>query len=134
MSNVIFEELMPALEGAIPAIISTSSANGIPNATYIWQVFYVDRNYVAVSRQFFNKTAQNLLENPVACILVTSPVSYLLYKLHVRFVESQQQGPVFDRMAFEVDIIAGMQNQTRQFNLIAADIFEILEIERIDLS
>jgi hypothetical protein len=134
MSKVITEELMPALEGAIPAIIATTSASGIPNATYIWQVFYVDDKHVAVSRQFFNKTAQNILENPVACILVTSPVTYLLYKLYVRFIESQQQGPVFDRIAFEVDIIAGMQNQTSKFNLISADIFEIIKVERIDLS
>lgn len=133
MNNVITEELMPALEGAIPAIIATVSASGIPNATYIWQVFYVDDNHVAVSRQFFNKTAQNISENPVACILVTSPVTCLLYKLHVRFIESQLQGPVFDKMAFEVDVITGMQNQTSKFNLISADIYEIIEIESIDL-
>jgi predicted pyridoxine 5'-phosphate oxidase superfamily flavin-nucleotide-binding protein len=134
MNNVITEELMPALEGAIPAILATASVDGIPNATYIWQVFYVDENHVAVSRQFFNKTAQNLSQNPVACILVTSPVTYLLYKLHVRFVGSQQEGPIFERIALQVDIVAGMQNTINTFNLMSADIFEIIQIDRIDLS
>jgi hypothetical protein len=134
MSNTIPEELMPALEGAIPGVIATASASGIPNATYIWQVFYVDERHVALSRQYFNKTFHNVLENPSACVLVTSPVTYLMYKLHLRYVESQKEGPIFDRMALQMEVIAGMQQNSATFDLLSADIYEVIQIELLQLS
>ncbi|HWJ30475.1 MAG TPA: pyridoxamine 5'-phosphate oxidase family protein [Flavisolibacter sp.] len=134
MNNIITEELMPALEGAIPGIIATASATGIPNATYIWQVFYVDEYHVALSRQFFKKTLDNIMENPQACVLVTSPVSYQMYKLYLQFVESQTQGPVFEKMALQMEVIAGMQRGIDTFDLLAADIYKVIRIERIQLS
>jgi hypothetical protein len=41
-SQVKLEEIMPALQGVIPAIVATSSVDHIPNVTYISQVYYVD--------------------------------------------------------------------------------------------
>ena len=132
MNDLITEEVMPALEGAIPSIMATASADGMPNATYIWQVFYVDEKHVAISNQFLNKTSRNIACNPYACLLVTSPVTQLQYKLHVKYTGSQQSGAVFDKMAMQAEIIAGGHNRGK-FELHSADIYEILKVECIDL-
>jgi len=132
IGDTINEELLPALQGAIPAVLATASLEGIPNVTYVWQVFYVDEKHVALSRQFFNKTGINIRENPRACVLVTSPLSHLMYKLHLEFVESQFRGPVFERISLQLAVVAGTE-QRESFDLVSADIYSVTGIERLDL-
>ncbi|HEY0680460.1 MAG TPA: pyridoxamine 5'-phosphate oxidase family protein, partial [Chitinophagaceae bacterium] len=122
---VITEEMMPSLQGVIPALIASCSAEGIPNVTYISQVFYVDQHHVALSRQFFNKTVRNVTENPVATVLVTCPINLFVYKLHLEFRESQTEGEVFTNMRLQLEVIAGMQGQSDNFKLMAADIYSV---------
>jgi hypothetical protein len=130
MTKRITAEILPALQGAIPAIIGTCSLAGIPNVTYISQVFPVGESHVALSYQFFNKTIRNIRENPVLCALVTCPVTYSLYKLMLRFMESQTTGEVFDEMSLQLEAIASMHGKAGIFKLQAADIYEILSIEK----
>ena len=122
---------MPALQGVVPTIVATSSLNHVPNVTYISQVFYVDENHVALSYQFFNKTIRNVRENPILAAIVTSPVDYTLYKLHLRYVESQTSGDVFENMSMQLDALAIVQKKEGIFKLKAADIYEVISIERI---
>jgi adenylate cyclase len=44
-------------EGAIPAVLSTASADGTPNVTYISKAHRVDAERIALSNQFMSKTA-----------------------------------------------------------------------------
>ncbi len=127
----ITEEMLPAFQGVVPAVIASASAAGVPNATYISQVYYVDRTHVALSRQFFNKTIRNLTENPVVRVALTCPVTYSIYNLLLRFKSSEQSGEIFDEMTTQLEAIAGIQGKSDTFNLLAADIFEVMEIERI---
>ncbi len=60
MAAASLDALRPCLEGVIPATLATCSAEGIPNATYVSQMQYVDPRHVALSFQFFNKTRENL--------------------------------------------------------------------------
>ena len=69
-------DLQACFEGAIPAIIATASADGVPNVTYLSRVTLVDDERVALSNQFFSKTAKNLVENPRASVLVLDPLTY----------------------------------------------------------
>ena len=62
-------------EGVVPAVIATASADGTPNVTHLSRVNYVDDTHVALSNQFFSKTARNLAENPRASLLVTHPTT-----------------------------------------------------------
>ena len=130
MTKLITAEMLPSLQGAIPAIIGTCSLAGIPNVTYISQVFYVDESHVALSYQFFNKTIRNIRENPVLCALVTCPVNYFLHKLMLRFIESRSSGEIFDEMSLQLEAIASMQGKTGIFKLQAADIYEVLSIDK----
>lgn len=122
---------MPALQGVIPTIVATSSLNHIPNVTYISQVYYVDENHVALSYQFFNKTIRNVRENPMLAAIVTSPIDYTLYKLLLRYVESQTSGEVFDNMSMQLDALAIVQRKEGIFKLKAAVIYEVVSIEQI---
>lgn len=129
--TVKLEQIMPALQGVIPTIVATSSLDHIPNTTYISQVYYVDENHVALSYQFFNKTIRNVRENPILVAIVTSPVDYTLYKLLLRYVESQTSGEVFENMSMQLDALAIVQKKEGIFRLKAADIYEVISIERI---
>jgi len=44
----------------VPSIIATADSRGMPNVTYVSQVYFVDDRHVALSCQFFNKTRRNL--------------------------------------------------------------------------
>ena len=129
--KMISPEMLPSLQGVIPSIIGTCSASGIPNVTYISQVFYVDESRVALSYQFFNKTIRNIRENPILCVYVTCPVTYVLYKCMLRFVESQSSGEIFDEMSLQLEAIASAHRKTGVLRLQAADIYEVLSVEKI---
>lgn len=127
----ITDEMMPALEGVIPAVLASCSSAGIPNVTYISQVYYVDREHVALSRQFFNKTVSNISENPVTSVVLTCPLTYNMYKLRLQFKESKSEGEIFSGMRLQLEVIAGIQGKSDTFKLLAADIYEIISIERV---
>lgn len=127
----ITEDILASMQGVIPAVIASSNADNIPNATYISQVYYVDEKHVALSRQFFNKTARNVIENPYVCVVLMCPIRYTMYKMMLRFNESLESGPIYEQMALQLEAIAQVQGQHGVFHLQAADIFEVESIEEI---
>lgn len=119
-------------QGVIPSIIGTSDAHGTPNVTYVSQVHLIDRDHVALSRQFFNKTSRNLDQNPRACAEVHDPVSFQSYRLHLKFLRSETSGPLFDVMSTRIQAIASHTGMSGVFRLIGADIFEVLRVEKVE--
>lgn len=126
----MLEDIMSALQGVIPTIVATASLDFVPNVTYISQVYFVDSDHVALSYQFFNKTIRNVRENPVLVAVVTCPVTYDLFKLTLRYEESQTSGEVFDNMSIQLDALALDQQKQDIFKLKAADIYKVLAIEK----
>ncbi|MGB8191433.1 MAG: pyridoxamine 5'-phosphate oxidase family protein [Chitinophagaceae bacterium] len=129
--NCITDDMMPALQGVIPAVIASASAQGVPNVTYISQVFYIDKEHVALSRQFFNKTIRNISENPFTCVVLTCPVTYNMYKIQLQFKESLTEGETFTSMRLQLEVIAGIQGKADTFKLQAADVYKVIAIERV---
>jgi flavin reductase (DIM6/NTAB) family NADH-FMN oxidoreductase RutF len=127
---MITDEMMPALQGNIPAAIVTCNKSGIPNTTFISQVFYVDPTHVAVSFQFFNKTKRNILENPKAMINVTSAANYHAWNIEAEFLRSESEGDIFDQMDMQLEAIASMTGMSGIFKLLAADIYEVKSVRR----
>ena len=129
---VKLSELKRCFQGVVPSIIATSDGTGVPNVTFISQVYFVDERHVALSCQFFNKTRRNLDENPLACVEVWDPVTLQAHRLRLRFVRSEKQGPLFETMSLRIDAIASHTGMTGVFRLIAADVFEVLGVEVVE--
>ncbi|HKU37298.1 MAG TPA: GAF domain-containing protein [Polyangiales bacterium] len=119
-------------QGVIPAVVGTCSKDGTPNAAYLSQVFAIDDTHVALSCQFFNKTKQNSLENPYACLELYDPVSFELYRMDLRFERAETSGPLFDSMALRIQAIASHTGMTGVFKLISSDVYEVLACEKVE--
>ena len=126
------ESLWPCLQGIIPASMSTCSREGTPNITFVSQVTYVDARHVAISFQFFNKTHRNVREHPVACAMIVDPRTFQAYRLALRFDHSESAGPLFESMSLQLQAIASYEGMSEVFRLRAADVYEVLAIERVD--
>ena len=125
-------EISRCFQGVIPTAIASADRNGIPNITYVSQVHLIDDRHVALSRQFFNKTAQNLEQNPNVRVEVYDPVTVQPYRLQLRFLRSEKKGPLFDTMAMRIDAIASHTGMTGVFRLIGADVFEVVRAEKVE--
>lgn len=119
-------------QGVVPSILVTADADGIPNVAYISQVHYVDDRHVALSRQFFNKTSRNLDLTRRAAVEVYDPLTFACYRLRLAFLRSESAGPLFETMSLRIQAIASHTGMTGVFRLIAADVFRVEKVERVD--
>ena len=124
--SVTLESLATCFQGILPAQLFTCSLDGIPNAAYLSHVEYVDDTHVALSFQFFNKSRRNVAENPNALVMVPDPDTGQGWLLRLRFVRSETEGPLFDRMALRIEAIASYCGLKGIFKLRAADVYEVL--------
>lgn len=119
-------------QGVVPSLVASSDAHGMPNVVYVSQVYLVDDEHVALSCQFFNKTRRNLDENPNVTVEVYDPVTFQAYRLRLRFLRSEKSGPLFDTMAMRIQAIASHTGMDGVFRLIAADVFRVLRVEKVE--
>ena len=124
------ENLASCFQGIIPAMLFTSSRDGVPNAAFLSHVDYVDPTHVALSFQFFNKSRRNIAENPRALVRVIDPDTHQGYALRLTYERSETSGPIFDRMHLRIEAIASYCGLKGIFKLKAADIYKV---ESIDL-
>lgn len=132
MSVVTLEDIRGCFEGIIPAVVSTCSAEGVPNVAYISQVFHAGARHVALSFQFFNKTRQNILANPHATALLVDPGTARFYRLHIRYLRTETEGPLFEGMRAQLAGIASHSGMQDVFRLLGSDIYAVEEIEALE--
>lgn len=125
------EDLELCFEGAVPAVVATADASGVPNVTFLSRVRKVDDERVALSNQFFSKTARNLAENPRASLLLMDPTDFRQFRLALAYERTEKQGRVFERLREDVDAVAAMQGMQDVFRLRAADIYRVLQIDLV---
>jgi len=123
---------MHCFQGVTPCSVATCSGDGIPNITYLSQLFYVDSKHLAMSCQFFNKTRRNLDEHPYAAVQVYDPTCFEAYQINLKFVRSETSGPLFDSMSLRIDAIASHTGMAGIFKLLSADVCEVLSVERVE--
>ena len=125
-------DLPQCFQGVIPSLIATVDGRGVPNITYVSQVYYLDERHVALSCQFFNKTRRNLDENPRACVETLDPLTLQAYRIRLKFLRSEKEGPLFDTMSARIEAIASATGMKGVFRLIAADVFEVQSLEKVE--
>jgi adenylate cyclase len=124
--SVSLERIRPCLQGVIPSMIATCSAEGVPNVTLLSIVHYVDSERVALTRQFFNKTRANLDENPWAQVVVVEPQTSDQYLLNLRFLHTETEGATFEAVKANLDAVASQTGMTGVFRLRGVDIHRVL--------
>ncbi|MBX3620733.1 MAG: GAF domain-containing protein [Rhizobacter sp.] len=130
-STVTLDAIRACLEGVIPATVATCSAEGVPNATYVSQMQYVDARHVAMSFQFFNKTRQNLLANPQVTSLVIDPVTGAAYTLALLYLRTETAGALFQSLKAKLAGIASHTGMAGVFKLQGADVYRVLSVQQV---
>jgi adenylate cyclase len=128
---ITLDDVRACLEGVVPSLVATCAPDGTPNLTYVSQVHYVDRNHVALSFQFFNKTRENILANPRAGVYLLDPHTAARYTLQVRYLRTETSGGLFERMKAHLSGIASHSGMASVFKLQGADVYEVLAIEHL---
>lgn len=123
------ESLRPCFEGAIPTAIATCAPDGTPNVTLVSQAHYVDRNHVALTFQFFNKTRENILANPQATALIIHPETGARFRLALLYRRTETAGPLFESMKAKLAGIASQVGMSGVFRLQGSDVYQVLDIE-----
>jgi adenylate cyclase len=131
VTAIALTDIQLCFEGAVPAVIVTADTDGMPNVTYLSRVRLVDDERVALSNQFFSKTARNLAENPRASVIIINPLTYDQYRLALVYERTDRRGPIFERLREDVDALAAVVGMQDVFKLRAADIYRVNEIEHI---
>jgi predicted pyridoxine 5'-phosphate oxidase superfamily flavin-nucleotide-binding protein len=118
-------------EGAIPAVMATASADGVPNVIYVSRAHRVDDERIALSNQFLSKTSRNIAANPRASLLLIDPVTHDEFRMSIVYERTERRGHVFERLRADVDALAALTGMQDVFRLRAADIFRVVDIEQI---
>ena len=132
MSAIMLDTIRECFEGVIPAVLGTADLAGMPNASYLSQVQYMDRDHVALSYQFFNKTRANLLANPHARLTVVNPHTGAQYSLALQYLRTETSGQLFESMKAKLAGLASHVGMTGVFRLLGSDVFRVTEIVCVD--
>lgn len=125
------EDIRLCLEGAVPSVIATCDADGVPNLSYVSQVHYVDSRHVALTFQFFNKTHHNIAANPQATVYLTHPETAAQYRVALLYRHTETDGPLFASLKAKLAGIASHTGMADVFRLKGADIYRVLDIEKV---
>jgi adenylate cyclase len=132
--SVPLDRIRSCFEGVIPSPFATCARDGTPNVTYLSIVRMVDADHVALSFQFFNKSRQNIAENPRAQVIVVDPHAMAQYRLDLAFERTETAGPLFEAMRTQLDAIASQTGLSGVFVLRGADVYRVLCCEPAGLA
>ena len=127
---MISEKMKVAMQGIIPSAVVTVDQEGVPNISYVSQIYYVDDLHVALSHQFLNKTIRNIKGNAKASVNIVSPEDFTQWRLDLEHSHSETEGNLFDQMSMQLEAIASTQGMSDVFKLQSADVYKVLAIER----
>lgn len=117
------------LDGGIPPTLCSVSADGMPHVNLLSHVEYVDSGHVALTFQFFNHSRENILATRRASLMVEDPCTGAGLALRLRYLRTDTEGPVFERLRAKLAGIAAHTGMEHVFRLRGADIYEVLDIE-----
>ncbi len=129
--TMTLRDLEACFEGVIPSIIATADAEGVPNISYLSHVSMVDDEHVALSNQFFAKTAANIRLNPKATLVVVDGLTGAQFRLQLAFAYTLEGGALFDRLAQEVAAGGAQVGLGDVMRLRCVDVFRVVGVEAV---
>lgn len=132
--RIELDDIRACFEGAVPSVLASADAQGEPNVILVSQADYVDPTHLALSFQFFNKTRRNILVNPDVQLMVVHPATGVHYRLAARYLHTEYEGPLFERMKAKLAGIASHTGMSGVFKLLGADLYEVQDIERVPMA
>lgn len=130
-SGLTLRDVRRILDGVIPPSICSVSADGVPHANLLSHAEYVDEEHVALSFQFFNRSRENILSTGRVALMAEDPFSGAGVEMQLRYVRTETEGPVFERLRAKLAGIAAHSGMEQVFRLRGADIYRVLEVHRI---
>lgn len=125
--RIRLQDIAACFEGIIPSSICTCSLDGVPNITFLSIVQRLDEDHVALSVQFFNKTARNVAENPRVMVAVVDPQSCDDYLLDLEFDYAETAGAAFEAMRLRLEAVASQGGMSEVFRLRGVDVYRVLD-------
>jgi adenylate cyclase len=119
------------MEGVIPPVLCTASADRIPNVSYLSLCEYVDPLHIALSYQFFNRSRENVLATRRASLTLDDPYTGGGVVLQLEYQRTETEGPVFERLRAKLMGVASHVGMDKVFHLRGADIYRVLEMRRV---
>ena len=132
--TIRLQSLSACFEGVVPSIIATASPDGVPNISYLSHVALVDDERVALSNQFFSKTAANIRANPAAALLLVDARNGAQYRLAVAFERSLDSGALFDEMAAQLRASSAQLGMADVMRLRGVDIYRVNSVDAVSRS
>lgn len=129
--DIRLSDLASCFEGVIPSIIATASADGTPNVSYLSHVVQVDGEHIALSNQFFAKTAANIRANPNATLVLVDCLTGDQFQIDVRFVRAVDSGPLFEKVSLQLKASSAQVGMSEIMRLRSADVFRVLKVHRV---
>lgn len=114
-----------AFEGVIPSVIATTDGEGMPNASYLSHVHYIDDRHVALSNQFFSKTARNVSRNGLATVMVVDGLTGVQYILDLVYESSETEGEIFERINAHLEVTSSGEGLAGLMKLRAVDLYRV---------
>ena len=119
------------MEGVIPPVLCTASADRVPNVSYLSLCEYVDPLHIALSYQFFNRSRENVLATRRASLTLDDPYTGGGVVLQLEYQRTETEGPVFERLRAKLMGVASHVGMDKVFHLRGADIYRVLEMRRV---
>ncbi len=129
--TIRLRDLSACFEGVIPSILATAAPDGTPNIAYLSHVALAGDAHVALSNQFFSKTAANIRANSAAALLLVDPRDGSQYRLQVRFDHALDHGPLFEEMATQLRASSAQVGMADVMRLRGIDIYRVERIEPV---
>ena len=119
------------MEGVVPPVLCTVSADRVPNVSYLSLCEYVDPLHIALSYQFFNRSRENVLATRRAALTLDDPYTGAGVTLQLEYLRTETEGPVFERLRAKLMGVASHVGMDKVFHLRGADIYRVTEMRRV---
>ena len=120
------------LEGSIPPVMCTVSADKVPHVNDLSHAAYIDDGHVALTYQLLNRSRQNVLATGRVALNVEDPFTGTGVVLQLRYLRTDTEGPVFERLRAKLAGIAAQTGMEKVFQLRGADLYRVESLRKVD--